>query len=904
MIGRALNHYHIVEKLGSGGMGEVYLAEDTRLGRKVAVKILPAALAADPILRERLATEARAVAALNHPNIVTIHSIEEAEGTHFLTMELVEGKTLAETIPPEGLPLRGILDLSIPLADAVAAAHQKGITHRDLKPANVMVTREGRVKVLDFGLAKLQVSLAGAGESGTKLPTMPLTQEGHIMGTVPYMSPEQAEGAPVDPRSDVFSLGVLLYEMATGARPFQGRTGISILSSILKDHPPPVTELKRDLPADLARIVDRCLAKDPARRFQSALGLKNELEALAQETEAGRHAARRQTSGALPARRLWSAAAAAFLLVSLAFLSYRFLSARRSPAAPEAPGVTAAGPPPLGGDPLAGRKKIVVLPFQNLGRPEDEYFAAGMTEEITSRLAAVGDLAVISRTSAEQYAKTRKTVKEIGRELGVEFVLEGSVRWDGAGSRTSRIRVTPQLIRVADDTHLWSDRFDRQLEDVFEVQSEIAGQVVQQMGVALFGGAEKTLNACPTENLEAYQLYLQGKELLRLSWGDEEVVRRALALYEQAIGLDPGFAQGWADLSLVHSRMYHERLDFTEERLAQARAAADRALKLAPHLRAGHVALGYYYYWGRRDYDRALAELGSREGESENDAEVLEAIGYIRRRQGKFDEGLESLNKALHLDPRNPRTAFEMSHTLTMLRRYREAGQTMDRVLAMAPKMTLGYVFKGMILFATNGDTREVRALMSRAPVSKIFPFGGLMKFRRVGPQASGGSGTAGRDPGGGFFHHRRLRSQGIDGLRGSPSLGRGGKSAIGVRSGSGVAGEEDRGRFSGSAVSIVPRDDVREMGRKDDAIREAILATDLVPTSRDAVEGPTHEETLAAVYATVGEQDAALEVIERIFSRPGRLSPGLLRVDPIWDPLRKNPRFQALLEKYPVSRR
>ena len=286
MIGRTLSHYRILRQLGTGGMGEVYEAEDTKLGRKVALKVLPAKTARDPQRRERFEREAKAVAALNHPNIVTIYSVEEADGVNFITMELVEGQTLRQVLPRGGLPLGKLLELSIPLAEAVAAAHQQGITHRDLKPENVLVNRDGKVKVLDFGLAKVSEVFGEAG-GRSRLPTRALTEEGRIVGTVAYMSPEQAEGKPVDPHSDVFTLGIILYEMSTGERPFKGDTAVSVLSSILKDNPPPVTQIDTTLPRDMARIVNRCLMKEPTRRFQSALGLATELATLKQESDSG-----------------------------------------------------------------------------------------------------------------------------------------------------------------------------------------------------------------------------------------------------------------------------------------------------------------------------------------------------------------------------------------------------------------------------------------------------------------------------------------------------------------------------------------------------------------------------------------------------------------------------------------
>jgi eukaryotic-like serine/threonine-protein kinase len=401
---------------------------------------------------------------------VTIYSIEEADDLSFITMELIEGQTLRHIVPRGGLPLGRIFELAIPLSEAVAAAHMRGITHRDLKPENILVARDGKIKVLDFGLAKMGEVFGSVGD-GSRLPTRALTEEGRIVGTVAYMSPEQAEGKPVDPRSDVFTLGIILYEMSTGERPFKGDTAVSLLSSILKDNPPSVSQINSNLPRDLARIVNRCLMKEPARRFQSALGLATELGTLKQESDSGEleavsvdarrsGAARPPVAGGAIARKL---ALMAVVVACLAVAGYAGLRAwRRGPVSAESPAASS-GAAASSNRPIDTRQKIVVLPFENLGEASDAYFAAGMTEEITSRLASVNGLGVISRTSAVQYAKTGRTTRQIGDELGVDYLLEGTVRWERGGSGSNRVRVTPQLIRVSDDTQLWGDRYDRDM---------------------------------------------------------------------------------------------------------------------------------------------------------------------------------------------------------------------------------------------------------------------------------------------------------------------------------------------------------------------------------------------------------------------------------------------------------
>ncbi|HUD72740.1 MAG TPA: serine/threonine-protein kinase, partial [Dongiaceae bacterium] len=599
--GQTLGHYRILRPLGAGGMGEVYEAEDTRLGRKVALKVLPEETARDPARRERFEREAKAIAALSHPGIVTIHSVEQAGGVDFITMELLEGQTLRRLLPRTGLPFERFLAIAVPLADAMGAAHERGITHRDLKPENILIGRDDRLKVVDFGLAKREEPFGPAGE-GSRAPTRALTEEGRIVGTVAYMSPEQAEGKPVDPRSDVFSLGIILYEMATGERPFKGDTTVSVLSSILKDTPPPVTQSNANMPRDVARIVNRCLMKDPARRFQSAVGLVTELTELKRESDSGELAAvtgdvRRPgvaattTSPSAPAvtgsggtgagLRYGAIAAAVLALGAAGYFAWRDHSGSPTAGLPAAPGAAAG---PGGGAPRATaadpRQRIVVLPFENLGAPNDAYFADGVTEEITSRLASVGGLGVISRNSAVQYAKTTKSTKQIGSELNVDYVLTGTVRWQRGGG-TSRVRVTPQLVRVNDDTQLWGDRYDREMKDIFKVQSEIAEQVVGKLGLAMHAGGSSASGARPpTDNLDAYQLYLRAKALDDAPDVERRTRFKAVELLEQAVRLDPDFAQGWAQLSHMHSSIYLNKQDFSEDRLVKARECVDRALAL------------------------------------------------------------------------------------------------------------------------------------------------------------------------------------------------------------------------------------------------------------------------------------------------------------------------------------
>jgi serine/threonine-protein kinase len=722
MVERQLSHYRILEKLGEGGMGEVYLAEDTKLDRKVALKLLPDDFASDPARIDRFRQEGRTLAALDHPNIVTLYSVEEADGKHFLTMGLVEGRQLGREIPADGLPLDRFFEIAIPLADALAAAHEKGITHRDLKPANVMLTAEGRVKVLDFGLAKVAAPASGDGATETAIRT----REGVVVGTAPYMSPEQVQGQPIDPRSDIFSLGVLLYQMATGRLPFPGDNTASVISSILRDAPEPVSGVRADLPHHLGRVVFRCLEKDPERRFQTAKDVRNELELLQREVDSGSFAStsipaqpQAETPSHVSApsgevtpvgrgKSRWPIAVAIALVAVVAvWLGLRERSSSTDIAAPPPPsaprGAVSTGVEPTG-------VRIVVLPFENLGSAEDEYFAAGMTEEIMSRLGGIEGLDVISRSSAFRYDRTGKNMQQIGEDLDVGYVLEGTVRWAG----DHRVRISPQLVRAADDTTVWSDSFDQVIDDVFEVQSRIAGSVADRLDMALVEPAHHKKR--PTDNAEAYRAYLRGLHYSRDGGLDEETIARSLQMYRRATELDPSFALAWARLGRAHASLHHFGYDRTDERRKKALRAVERALELDPDLPEAHLAKGYYHYWTMRDYEPALAEFAIAEPALSGDSDFWSAKAFVVRRQGKWDEAERYLRKAIELSPVDFDARRNLIQTYSRRRNFAEALALAEESIALFPDRSFSYAHLSWIHWAWTGDAERSRAVLARMP--------------------------------------------------------------------------------------------------------------------------------------------------------------------------------------------
>jgi non-specific serine/threonine protein kinase len=552
--GDLLSHYRLQERVGEGGMGVVWKALDTTLGRTVAIKVLPDDLATRPESLARLEHEARTLAALNHPAIVTVYSVERAGDVHFLTMEWIPGRTLLDLIPPEGIPFSRFLEIALPVVEGIIAAHEHGVTHRDLKPRNVMLTDSGRIKVLDFGLA-LQAAGASIAAS-SDAPTVSLHAVPELAGTLHYIAPEQLRGQPADQRSDIFSLGVLCYEMVTGRKPFEGANALELTASILRDVPVPVTQLRPDLPVHLDWLIRCCLEKDPERRFQSARELYAELDVL--------HHARRVATDS--------------------------------------------------------EGSIAVLPFSDMSQQKDqEYFCDGVAEEITNALTKVRNLHVVPRTSAFQFRNTTLAVREIGRRLGVKSLLTGSVRKAG-----EQLRVTVTLTDVEDGYSLWSERFDREMKDIFSIQDEIADNVVRALALSLSPRERRAIRNVATDVAEAYEYYLRGRKVFyQHSRRGLEFARK---MFDQAIALDPNYALAHAGLADCLSLIYLY-VDASESNRELALKESRIALHLDPELAQAHVSHGL----ASANFDRHEEAVAAYEQALELEPRLYEADFFYAR---------------------------------------------------------------------------------------------------------------------------------------------------------------------------------------------------------------------------------------------------------------------------------
>lgn len=594
MLGKTISHYQITSQLGEGGMGVVYEAEDTNLGRRVALKFLTPAMAGDENLLQRFQREARAASALNHPNICTIHGIEQHENDHFIVMELLDGEPLAERIRRGPLDIDSLLTLGVQIVDALESAHSKGIVHRDLKPANMFVTSRGQAKILDFGLAKIDRQKPDASSNIPTAIADELTSAGATMGTIAYMSPEQARGEITDARTDLFSVGTVLYQMATGVLPFQGDTSAVVFDSILNRDPTPVTQVNPSLPRELGRIIGQALEKDRDLRYQSATDLKTALKRLKRDLDSGRHSGE-------------SAA----------------IHSTRSPQA-------------------VHEHSIAVLYFENLsGMKEDEYLRDGITEDITTELSKIRRLKTFSRAMVLNYRDKSVTAGQVGKELGASYVLVGSLRRAG-----NRLRINAQLVDAATDFPLWSERYDREMADVFEVQDEIASKIAAALRITLSPQEQEALAAKPTENLQAYDLYLRGRNYARRVGRQDLQV--ALQMYENAVALDLGFA------------------------LAHAAVA--------------NVCAQYYYHFDRQQQwiDRAIAATKKASSGGNDAPEIRLAEAWVDFAEGRYDDAVGKVRAALNRDPDLDGGYYLLGRALFEAGRYQEIAEVMEEALAHA----------------------------------------------------------------------------------------------------------------------------------------------------------------------------------------------------------------------------
>jgi eukaryotic-like serine/threonine-protein kinase len=701
--GARLGPYEILSPLGAGGMGEVYRARDTRLDRDVAVKVLPERLAEDSKALSRFEREAKAVAALSHPNILAIHDFAESAGIHYAVTELLNGETLRERLTRERLAWRKAVEIGIGIADGLSAAHSKGIVHRDLKPENLFLTSAGLVKILDFGLAHAEVVSSA---EATSAPTATMqTEAGAVLGTVGYMSPEQVKGEPADQRSDIFSFGCVLYETLSGRRAFGGGSPGQTMAAILRDQPPEIARSGVELPVGLDRVVARCLEKSPDERFQTARDLAFALKeilggsAVAFAAPAAAQSAKRRRAGF----RVGMAGAAVVALLVVAFaLNLGRLRQR-----------------------LTGRRAIeslAVLPFANLsGDPQQDYFADGMTEQIMTNLARVGELRVISRTSAMSYKGTKKRLPEIARELNVDAVVTGSVARMG-----ERLKVSAELIQAASDKNLWADAYERDVRDIVTLQREIAGTITRKVGVELTPQERAGFERGRPINPQAYEAYVRG----RYFWNkqDEENLKKAVAEFQRALDLEPTYAAAYAGLADAYSVIGWQNFLDPKDVCPKAKVAAARALDLDSDLAAAHASLGYIHLYFDWDFAASESEFQRAIALDANSATAHLWYSIFLTAMLRPADARRETERARALDPLSALVALWVGNEHYYDRKYPEAIKAFRDAIAMSPKFPPSHFGLGRVYQAQGNYAEAIAELRAGgAEVSKQPPILGLL---------------------------------------------------------------------------------------------------------------------------------------------------------------------------------
>jgi serine/threonine-protein kinase len=860
------DRYTIERELGRGGMATVYLAHDLRHDRPVALKILLPELAAS-LGPERFQREIHFAARLQHPHILTVLDSGEAAGQLWFTMPFVEGESLRDRLRRERqLPVDDALRIATEAARALDYAHQHGVVHRDIKPENILLTRDGSTLVADFGIARA----LGADEG--------LTRTGLAVGTPAYMSPEQAAGDKgLDARTDLYSLASVLYEMLAGEAPFTGPTAQAIAAKRLTEPAPSVRAMRASVPESVDRAIRKALAPVAADRFSSAGQFAQALQPAPVPAPPAASTVATAVSPA-PERHRRVPVAALALILGLLIGAGALFAWRRGHGNPES----------------TGERRVAVLPFENLGDSADAYFADGITDAVRGKLTALPGMRVTASNSSAQYRRTSKTPQEIGRELGVDYLLVGKVRWAKAGG-ASRVQVSPELIDVATADAKWQQPFDASLTDVFQVQADIAGKVAEALDVAIGTRQQRALAERPTQNLAAYDAYLKG-QATRAFGLNPTTLRQAIGFYEQAVALDSGFVEAWAALSQVSSIMYSNGAP-SPTLADRARSAAERALALKPEYPGGYSAMGGYYRLVTGAAARAVEQYGKGLALAPSDPALLRALGLAEQSLGRWEQSVEHLRRSQSLDPRSASTAFVLGNALLWLRRYDEAMAATDRSLALAPSALNTVENKAMIHLA-QGDLAGARTVLANPPPDVDLP--SFVAYLATYWDLYWALDTEQR------ALVKRLTPAAFDGDVGTWGLALAGVYEVeGDRRRAAAYGDSARGAFE-QQLKATPEDPQRRvllgvalayMGRKEAAISEGERGAALQPITGDAQNGPYFQHQLARIYILVGEPDKAMDRLEPLLRIPYYVSPAWLRIDPTFEPLRKTPRFERMGE-------
>ncbi len=870
--------YELLEEIGRGGQGVVYRARQKSLNRTVALKVLGLGLWATETHLKRFRREAEAAASLNHPCIVPIYEVGERDGACYFSMGLVEGGQLDAILKREPMPIPRAVELIVKLSRTVHYAHEHNILHRDIKPGNVLLDEKGEPHLTDFGLARLVET-----ES-----TVTRTLE--VLGTPSYMAPEQAAGehTKLTKATDVYGLGAVFYQLLTGHPPFAGGTTYETIRLVLDTDPRQPRLLNPKIDRDLSTICLKCLEKDPERRYSSALELAEDLERWLKHEPIRAHRTGIFTRGRKWVRRNpTSALLAASLIAFVAAVGWNVWKSK-----------LISGP---------ATKSIAVLPFENLSRdPDNAYFADGVQDEILTDLAKIADLKVISRTSVLHYKSgVARNLRQIAQQLGVANVVEGSVQRSG-----NRVRVNAQLVDARNDAHLWAQTYDRDLEDVFAIQSEIAKAIADQLQAKLSPAEKNAIEQRPTYDLTAFDQYSRAKTLILTNPANisaNKNLLQAIELLNGAVARDPFFYAAFCQLAIAHDQLYANFGDHTPARLATADAALQRATLLRPTAGETHLARGSHLYRAFRDYKGALSELEAARAGLPNDPRILDMTGKILRRQGKHEEGIRALEQAVALDPRNPVLLLQLSVSYDYLRRYPEEKATLQRVLEITPGDVVAASQLAFVDLLWRADTGPIHRFIDRlhserpeavADVADNWFMCALAE--RDWPAAELALSALGSNPCWADQQIRLSRQFG-EGLlaRAMHDEARARKAFTAAR----VEQEQlvQQQKDYGPPLCVLGLIDAA-LGNKEAALREGRRAIELTPVEQDSVTGQNVMAYFAVIAAWAGEKDLALQQLATTAPTAGGsliASYGVLKLMPFWDPLRGDPRFEQIVASF-----
>jgi TolB-like protein/Flp pilus assembly protein TadD len=855
------------------------------------VKILPEAFSADPNRLARFEREAKLLASLNHANIATIYGLYAEEGRRFLAMELIPGQDLARRLDERSPPLAEALSIGRQIASALEATHERGVIHRDLKPANVYVTPAGEVKVLDFGIAR------GVGPAGLADPDghefgTERTQPGMILGTVAYMSPEQARGKTVGPATDLWSFGCVLFRMLAGSPAFGGETRWDQLAAVLREDPD-WSLLPGDTPGAVRDLLRRCLCKNPDERLADAGEARRILaDVLGLTTGAGSappSAADLVSAGPVRSEARWAVVVVLLTVIGAALSFWALVGRDEGREGAEEGRAVGTGAP----------RSVAVLPFQSVGGGEEnEAFTAGMHDDILNRLAKIGALTVISRTSVMEYRDTAKNLREIAEELGVATVLEGAVRRAG-----DQVRINVRLVDAYSDKPLWAETYNRELsmEEIFAVQSDIAESIAQKLEATLTADELRYIGTPPTDNLEAYDFYARAVSYLGRPGQIEDNLLASRKMFRRAIELDPTFARAYAGLSRA-ARDHYWMGGGSHEALEEAVSAAERAMELQPDLPESHLALGSSFYI-RRDYDRALEEFRIASQGLPSDSELMRWRAYVVRRRSKWDEALELLRRAMVVNPRDPEAPLEYGFTLLCMREYDEALTYFARARELAPDYPAARLFAALAPVLRDGTREQARAAADEidavAPGPWKYAHGWqVMLYAREFDRAAELVAPLDRVLGQWHDYPTELLVGWAHLLGGDEVAARRELESARAVLESDVQANPDEPKLHG-ALGVA----YAALGRDEEALREGRKAVELLPIEKDAFVGAWQLQDLCWIYVMTGEYDAALEAFDRLLSVPSVWSIEAIRLDPRFEPLAQHPGVAGLIAKHSASK-